>query len=116
MHSTDSSHLTHGRHLRRLSLVEDYKLHLLTALINEMPWYESKRNDKKRFYKSTNFLVDLHSRFMIQTAQGVKFEDPKYCQYQKKLDNLKALATCADTSSSNALLAQKALRYRNKAN
>ncbi|KAG6584689.1 uncharacterized protein IUM83_07922 [Phytophthora cinnamomi] len=54
------------------------------------------------------------SEGFICTAQGIVFQATKSQQYQTRLKSLMALAANPSSSNHNALLAQKALRYRNK--
>lgn len=120
MPQNGSSLSTRGRTLRRLSLVEGYNLYLLATIIDEMPLYQSKAENRKVFdkpekcYEQDSETLSQRSRLLIRTAQGVKFESPQSLEYKKRLENLVLLATSPNTSPSNALLAQKALKYRHK--
>ncbi|KAF4044703.1 hypothetical protein GN244_ATG02930 [Phytophthora infestans] len=89
--------------LRRCSRSERSIIHRLAAIAEE---HTNQSGNQPMMHRS-------RSEGIIRTTQGVKFED-KYRNYQTRLESLMALAADPSTSESNAKLAQKALRYRNK--
>lgn len=99
---------------RRHSLVEGYKLHLLATMIDKVPVpSRSKSEDGQQCTKLVTEMMAQRLRSSIQTSQGVQFEDKHY-KHQLKLYSLIALAADPYTSTINARIAQKALKYRNK--
>ncbi|KAL3662324.1 hypothetical protein V7S43_012651 [Phytophthora oleae] len=117
---TQSNSSPCARVSRRRSLSEGCNLHLLAAITEGEPLYtqpEDEEDDEEQNQPTQciNQVLAQRSKSesIICTAQGVKFED-KYHKYQTRLDNLVALAANPASSNSNALLAKKALRYRNK--
>ncbi|KAG3074982.1 hypothetical protein PC121_g8189 [Phytophthora cactorum] len=106
MTQSGSSSSTCGRPLRQCSRSEGYNIHLLAMITEEHADQSEVCNNQALVHRSK-------SESVIRTTQGVKFED-KCRKYQTRLDNLMALAADPCSSKSNALIAQKALRYRNK--
>ncbi|KAG2780570.1 hypothetical protein PC129_g5006 [Phytophthora cactorum] len=106
MTQSGSSSSTCGRPLRQCSRSEGYNIHLLAMITEEHADQSEVCNNQALAHRSK-------SESVIRTTQGVKFED-KCRKYQTRLDNLMALAADPCSSKSNALIAQKALRYRNK--
>ncbi|EGZ12515.1 hypothetical protein PHYSODRAFT_317554 [Phytophthora sojae] len=107
---------------RRRSLSEGCNIHLLTTITEEEQ--ERSASQPQNEPEEHQFQLTRHhnntqetrskSESFICTAQGIVFQDTKSQQYQTRLRNLMALAANPNSSKSNALLAQKALRYRNK--
>ncbi|KAG7378123.1 hypothetical protein PHYPSEUDO_010528 [Phytophthora pseudosyringae] len=112
---------TCARVSRRRSLSEGCNLHLLAAITEgepvatEQPESDENEHQLKQCVHQVQPVLAQRSKSesVICTAQGVRFED-KYHTYQTRLDNLVAIAANPCSSSCNALLAKKALRYRYK--
>ncbi|OWZ21871.1 hypothetical protein PHMEG_0003526 [Phytophthora megakarya] len=125
-HDSSLSTGTGIRLTRRRSLSET-NLHL--AAIEEEQTEPEEEMDKKLFTQSapcnslaraTGTLVRrckservIRTCDVICTAQGIKLQDNRK-KYQPKLDSLVAIAATPTSSNCNALLAKKALQYRNK--
>ncbi|KAF4044702.1 hypothetical protein GN244_ATG02929 [Phytophthora infestans] len=109
MSQNGSSLPTCGRTLRRCARSERYNTHRLAAIT------EARGNQSEMSENSAPGPLGQRSRSegVIHTTQGVRFED-KCRKYQSRLDNLMVVAADPCSSESNAKLAQKALRYRNK--
>ncbi|ETM98820.1 hypothetical protein PPTG_19259 [Phytophthora nicotianae INRA-310] len=110
MNQSGPSVPTSGRFPRRRSLSEGHNLQLLGNQVKKEPNDRPTRSDNELH---STLAKRPQSTSVVVTAQGVKFKD-KYNRYQSRLEHLMALATDPTSSKSNALLAQKALRYRYK--
>ncbi|ETI55112.1 hypothetical protein F442_02141 [Phytophthora nicotianae P10297] len=109
MAQNGSSPSTCGRTLRRCSRSERSHIHRLATIVDE----HTNQSGNNISPAAVPLLKRSKSERVIRTTQGVKFED-KDRKYQTRLDNLKVIAADPCSSKSNALIAQKALRYRNK--
>ncbi|KAG7392445.1 hypothetical protein PHYBOEH_006360 [Phytophthora boehmeriae] len=89
----------------------------MAAIVEPVPLLASEQdNDENLQHDTIDPTPTLEKRskseIFIRTAQGVLFTDTKSLKKRTRLESLVELAANPGTSRSNALLAQKALRYR----